>query len=149
MDQSAFPGAPPDLAPARLVLNRLEKPLSEFRPLLGARNELGNEPKGGRPPEPAMCPARHARLASAGSSCLDRSQRPSSGSDAKAALAATTTTAPHRGSPAWHYPSDLRPTPPAGPLTTSSAPLASSRGSACHSLPARPPPPPARRPYFI
>lgn len=90
-----------------------------------------------------MCPARHARLAPAGSSCLDRRQRPSSGPDAKAAWAAATTAAA-RGVPAWHSPSGPRPTSPVEPL--SDAVCAPSQARRDRPAKVRPT---ARRPYFI
>ena len=111
---SAFPGAPPNPAPARLLPETSENLPVNFAPSW-AREQAGNEPEGGRPPEPAMCPARHARLAPAGPSCLHRSQRPNSGSDANRGRRHHYRSS--QRAPAWHSSSGPRPTPTVGPLS--------------------------------
>lgn len=66
----ASPGAPPNAAPATPLPETSQKPPGDFRPLLGATNELGMSPRAaGHPSRPcvrpvtpaAPQPAAHAR----------------------------------------------------------------------------------------
>lgn len=107
----------------------------------------GNEPEGGRPPEPAMCPARDARRAPAGCSCSTVATGPAR--DPTRRLPRPPPPSPQQPEgPARRSPSGPRPTPPAGPLAPPSAPLARPGGLGLPQS-ARRHRPPARRPYFI
>jgi hypothetical protein len=107
------PPPTPDPAPERLGSETSEKPPGEFRPLLDTRHRLGaSQRAAGRPPEPAMCPARHARLARPAPHAPATARGPAR--DPPQRQPRRRRHSPSR--PGVAQPSGPRPTPPAGPL---------------------------------
>ena len=150
---SAFPGAPPNPAPARLLPETSENLPVTFAPSW-AREQAGNEPEGGRhPSQPCVQPVTPASpqpAPQASTAARGPTQDPT-----QTVAGATTTAAakgPRRGT------RRQVPAPPLqlGPSATPSAPLARPGGLGLPQSarllpppPLPPPPPPPRRPYFI
>lgn len=134
---AAFPGAPPNPAPARLLPETSENPPSESRPLLGARNELGmSQRAAGRPSQPCVQPVTPASPQPA-PRAVTAARGPAQ--DPTRRLPWPPPPPPQPEAP-WRGTRSQVPAPPLqlGPSATPSAPLARPRGLGLPPSAARP-----------